>query len=98
GIANRTRRQPGVAISIVSRIEVEVTRVESPAVFVGELERVNYRGVALKRLATAQAVGEDAGYDRPLLGHSGLALDQRGQRHHRIHGAGIVIPRSAEHT
>src|ERR1700752_540345 len=80
-IGNRARRQTPISICVVWRRKMQVAAVELPRVGSGKSERIRYRGIALQRLAPAQAVFKHAGHMRPLFGTRRLAFHEGGERH-----------------
>ena len=68
GRGNRARRQAGVAVGVVGRIELQIVAPQVAVVAAGALQRVDDRRIALQPHADPQPVGVDRGDERPLVG------------------------------
>ena len=79
-VGNRARRQPRPAISIVRGIAIEIGTVNRAAIKPQQLRGVDGGGIAIELHAQTEAVVEDGGDERPLLGQFPLLFDERCHR------------------
>jgi len=80
GAGDRSRRQTGVTVRVVRRIEFQVALQDGADGAMIQPRRIDHRGIALQRHSFFQALGEHSRNHRPLMGRRGLLLDQRGER------------------
>jgi hypothetical protein len=76
---NRARRQPGVAVRVVGRIEFQVALRDGTDGTMIQVRRINHRGVALQWPAFLQTPGKHTGDYRAFARRGGFLLHQRGE-------------------
>jgi len=80
GRRNRPRRQAGVAVGVVRRIDHQIVVPQIAVVPAGQLQRVDDRRIALETHAYHEAVGVDRGDEGALIGTRGFLLHDRRER------------------
>src|SRR5579863_3201462 len=73
-IGYRTGREPNMTVSIVGRIEGQVSRVQASIVASSQFERVDHGRVALQGDAMVKAINENARDYGPLFRLGGFSL------------------------
>src|SRR5450631_3917519 len=84
-ICHRSRRQPVVQVSVVSRSVGKIARVERTPPAALELQSVDDGWVGHQWHFLPEPVLKDAGYERPLRVHSRLPFHQRSYRQYLMH-------------
>src|SRR5580704_3812942 len=81
-ICNGSRRQAGMLVGVVQRIDVQVGGTEVFRVMAFEFQRVLHGGIALQGQALAQTIAENSSDHRTLVRLGSFAFNQRGQGDH----------------
>src|SRR5215471_12075378 len=89
-------------IRVVWMVAIEIAAIDRPAVAILEQRRVDRGRVAIELHPDAQAVGEDGGDARTLVGELALFLHERGQRNGVVEArlsvqAGPLFAKSRRH-
>src|SRR6202158_2547804 len=79
GRADRSRRQTGITISLVGRIDAQIVVMDAAVPAAEPPQREDHRGIGVEPHVAQHAVAVDAGDDRPLGGGPRLLLHDAGE-------------------
>jgi len=91
GARNRSRRQAGITVRVVRRIEFQVALQDGADGTMIQPRRIDDRGVALQRNSFFQALGKYPRNHRPLARRRSLLLHQRGERDDLVEFLGLRV-------
>ncbi len=83
-IRDRSGRQAGIPVRIVSRIHLQIFGVHHFHRMALQLQSVSHRRIALQRSAMLEPVVKNSGDQRTFVAARRFSLHQRRQRHHLI--------------
>ena len=89
GAGDRPRRQAGITVRVVRRIEFQVALLDGTDGASMQSRRIDDRGVALQRNSFFQTPGEHTRNHRPLARRWSLLLHQRGERDDGVQLCGL---------
>src|SRR5438128_12368890 len=80
GISDRARRQSGMSVGVIRRVDPHVSVMKSALVIAVEQFRIDDTGIGIERNMVCQAVVIHAGHEWTLVWNTGVFLDDSAHR------------------